>query len=112
MSTIILKGKKALEYASRLAQEDKFPKGFGDRTEYMNSRDRCIVCGGERCMDISTRMIEPLVGHHVRYFPPLVAWAHYKCHKKIHDGQAQHLIQYEEGDARKYYESKREVVNQ
>ncbi len=103
MSTILVKGKMA-EYVQKLQLEDK-EKSLGT-TRFLNSRDRCIVCGFGRAFDIQTRMIEPLVGHHVKYFPAVVAWVHYHCHRKIHDNPTTPLIQYEDGDSRRYYEKK------
>ena len=103
MSTILLKGKMA-EYVQKLQLEDEEqPLGA---TRFLNSRDKCIVCGFERAFDTQTRMIEPLVGHHVTYFPAVVAWVHYHCHRKIHDNPIISLIQYEDGDSRGYYEKK------
>ena len=110
MSTILVKGDMARERVQKILQHDEqhFVRSFADRNRYLNSRDRCIVCGSERAFDIETRMIEPLVGHHVKYFPPAIAWVHYKCHKKIHDtdNPLVQFIQYSDGDSRKYYEAK------
>ena len=103
MSTILLKGKMA-EYVQKLQLEDEEqPLGA---TRFLNSRDKCIVCGFERAFDTQTRMIEPLVGHHVQYFPAVIAWVHYHCHRKIHNNRITSLIQYEDGDSRRYYEKK------
>ena len=103
MSTILVKG-KMVEYAQKLQLEDKEqPLGA---TRFLNSRDKCIVCGFERAFDTQTRMIEPLVGHHVQYFPAVIAWVHYHCHRKIHNNPITSLIQYEDGDSRRYYEKK------
>ena len=103
MSTILVKG-KMVEYAQKLQLEDKEqPLGA---TRFLNSRDKCIVCGFGRAFDTQTRMIEPLVGHHVQYFPAVIAWVHYHCHRKIHSNPITSLIQYEYGDSRRYYEKK------
>ena len=103
MSTILVKG-KMVEYAQKLQLEDKEqPLGA---TRFLNSRNKCIVCGFERAFDTQTRMIEPLVGHHVTYFPAVIAWVHYHCHRKIHNNPVTSLIQYEDGDSRRYYEKK------
>ena len=103
MSTILVKG-KMVEYAQKLQLEDKEqPLGA---TRFLNSRDKCIVCGFGRAFDTQTRMIEPLVGHHVQYFPAVIAWVHYHCHRKIHNNPINSFIQYEDGDSRKYYEKK------
>ena len=103
MSTILIKGKMA-EYVQKLQLEDE-ERHLG-ATRFLNSRDRCIVCGFGRAFDTQTRMIEPLVGHHVQYFPAVIAWVHYHCHRKIHNNPITSLIQYEDGDSRRYYEKK------
>ena len=103
MSTILVKG-KMVEIIQRLQLKDE-EQHLG-ATRFLNSRDRCIVCGFGRDFDTQTRMIEPLVGHHVKYFPAVVAWVHYHCHRKIHDNPTTPLIQYEYGDSKKYYEKK------
>ena len=105
MSIILIKGKMA-EYVQKLQLEDE-EQHLG-ATRFLNSRDRCVVCGFGRAFDTQTRMIEPLVGHHVKYFPAIVVWVHYHCHKKIHDNNnpITSLIQYEEYDSRKYYGQK------
>ena len=112
MSTILVKGDMARERIQKILQQDEqyLVRSSADRNTYLNSRDRCIVCGSERAFDIETRMIEPLVGHHVKYFPPVIAWVHYKCHSKVHDtdNPLVQLIQYSDGDARKYYETKKQ----
>ena len=60
----------------------------------------------------NAKMIEvPLVGHHVTYFPEKIAFVHYECHKKIHDTPLMTWIQYDDGDARKFYEMKKERRN-
>ena len=103
MSTILVKG-KMIEYVQKLQLEDE-EKHLG-ATRSLNSRDRCIVCSFGRAFDTQTRMIEPLVGHHVQYFPAVIAWVHYHCHRKIHSNPITSLIQYEDDDSRRYYEKK------
>ena len=107
MSVIQIRGEQLKERIQKIMLEsDKPPRvSFGNRTKFFNSHKRCIVCNGERTFDIQTRMVEKLSGHHVRYFPPLVAWVHPKCHAKIHDPQNPMTlyIQYEEGDSQRYY---------
>ena len=78
-------------------------------SRHLNNPDgSCIVCGGKRAFDINTKRQEPFVGHHVSYFPPVIAFVHYDCHKKIHDEEnpISVLINYSEGDAKKYYDLK------
>ena len=36
-------------------------------------------------VDEDTHLIQPLIKHHVQYFPQVIAYVHYECHKKIHD---------------------------
>ena len=107
MSVIQIKGEQLKQQIQKIMlKSDKPPRvPFGNRTKFLNSYERCIVCHGERTFDIQTRMVEKLSGHHVRYFPPLVAWVHPKCHAKIHDPQNPMIlyIQYDEGDSQRYY---------
>jgi len=28
---------------------------------------------------------DPMIKHHIRYYPEAIAWVHHNCHKKIHD---------------------------
>ena len=83
-------------------------------SKHLNSpTGSCKVCGGERSFDINTKRQEPFVGHHVSYYPPIIAFVHYDCHEKIHDleNPISKLIQYSEGDSRKYYDLKEESIN-
>ena len=70
---------------------------------YLNNKDKCIVCFKEREKDFE------LIAHHVSYFPEIVAFVHYTCHAKIHDLEKpiSYLIQYEDGDSRKFYEEEK-----
>ena len=79
MSTILVKGDMARERIQKILQQDEqhLARSFAGRDTYLNSRNRCVVCGSERAFDIETKMIVPLVGHHVKYFPPVIAWVHY-----------------------------------
>ena len=55
-------------------------------------------------------IIVPLIQHHVRYDPELVAYVHFTCHQIIHnpeDDRYKHLIQYQEGDSKEYYDKKK-----
>ena len=69
----------------------------------LNSRDFCLICGKGRSVDNSSGMPYELIRHHVQYFPALICYVHYLCHRKIHDTPLNTFIQYEEGDSRKYY---------
>jgi len=115
MSVIQIKGEQLKQQIQKIMLEsDKPPRvSFGNRTKFFNSHKRCIVCNGERTFDIQTRMVEKLSGHHVRYFPPLVAWVHPKCHAKIHDPQNPMIlyIQYDEGDSQRYYKQMKQRIS-
>lgn len=66
-------------------------------TFFLNSSETCIVC-----FKIKEDQFE-LIKHHVSYFPQKIAYVHYSCHNEIHNGKHPHLIQYKEGDSRKFY---------
>jgi len=68
----------------------------------VNKRSMCIVCFKEPEKDFV------LIKHHISYFPEVIAYVHYKCHRKIHDTPLSQFIQYKEGDSRKFYEMKKE----
>ena len=106
MSFIIIKDKATAKKIKEISLDTK--PYLESNTLYMNSADKCLVCSGERNFNDDNNMYEPLVGHHVKYFPAVVAWVHYDCHKKIHDGKRPDLIQYENGDSTKYYRMKHE----
>ena len=42
--------------------------------------------------------------NNVMYFPEICCFVHYFCHKKIHNGERPDLIQFEDGDSRKFYD--------
>lgn len=69
--------------------------------EFMNNRDMCLICMKAPEQDYE------LIKHHVTYFPEKIAFVHYDCHKKIHDTPLNYLIQYDDGDARKFYDARR-----
>ena len=74
---------------------------------YLNAKDKCIVCFEEPKKWENGQEIE-LIEHHVSYFPQIIAYVHYECHAKIHDlnNPLSHLIQYAEGDSRKFYDER------
>jgi len=78
-----------------------------DKPMYLNSYDSCYICGQEPEDDFA------LQKHHVSYFPEIIVFVHYQCHQKIHDpdNPMTQYIQYDEGDARKFYEKKNKIMN-
>ncbi len=78
---------------------------YGEK--YLNSPNNCEACGHDCAFDISTRMEEPLSQHHISYFPERIVFVHISCHFTIHHrGLRPDLIEYEEGDSRKFYVDK------
>ena len=80
-----------------------------NKITYLNSPDFCMICNGDPEAENdgnSTRTLK-LIKHHIKYSPETIIWVHYKCHQKIHDTPLTVFIQYEEGDARKFYEEKK-----
>ncbi len=86
--------------------------------EYMNSNDKCIACmkgleKGKSQIVVDGRHFAtkiPLIKHHVRYNPQIIAYVHYDCHRIIHDPddpRYKHLIQFQEGESREYYDEKK-----
>lgn len=71
---------------------------------FMNKENMCLVCFKPPLDGFGNLLIK----HHVSYFPELIAFVHYDCHKKIHDPNTiiPHLIQYKQGDSRKFYNDK------
>jgi len=84
----------------------------------MNDNKKCIACGKSREKQESQILVNgkpkmtpmPLIKHHVSYDPELVAHVHYQCHIDIHAGKYPHLIQYQEGDAREFYDKKQNIT--
>lgn len=78
---------------------------------FLNSNILCICCfkkPEERDNHIAVngkfkKIIIPLVKHHVKYFPQVIAYVHDHCHNDINEGKYPHLVQYEEGDSREFY---------
>ena len=87
-------------------------------TKQLNDDSICIMCGKGGVM----------VCHHVSYFPEIISFVHYLCHRKIHDTmkwedkqgtmmitndfiegkmKTHILIDYKEGDSRKFYDTKK-----
>ena len=107
MSAILLKGKTA-ELFQKLQIQVK--ARFRRDVRYLNSPDFCMLCFGKPKVvkDVDSTMIFSLIRHHVSYFPEVIAYVHYDCHRKIHDTPIYIFIQYADGDSRKFYDMKRE----
>jgi hypothetical protein len=75
--------------------------------KYLNLSNICEACSHGCAFDISTRREEPLSQHHISYFPEKIAFVHVSCHFAIHHrGLRPDLIEYVEGDSRKFHEEK------
>ena len=112
MSTIQIRGDQALEYMAKLVQYDGqvMPrlKTFGGK--YINCPDRCLVCfQGPEIRTEPPHFIYQLIKHHISYFPEVIAFVHYDCHKKIHNMPLLNFFQYRDGDSRKFYELMKKV---
>jgi hypothetical protein len=81
----------------------------------MNESTKCIACGKGREKQESPIKVNgkpkmvyvPLIKHHVKYDPELIAYVHFECHRIIHDPDNmmyRHLIQFQEGESREYYD--------
>lgn len=64
---------------------------------FLNNKEKCICCFKPKEKEFE------LMKHHVSYFPELIAYVHYSCHNAIHEGKHPHLLQYKQGDSRKFY---------
>ena len=73
--------------------------------KFFNSYDICAICLQSPDIDNDTQIIEPLIKHHIRYFPQKIAYVHNKCHKQIHsnNNSLSNFIQYKNGDSNKFY---------
>ena len=71
---------------------------------YLNSSNNCKACNHDCSFDIETKREIPLEKHHVTYFPQRIAFVHVGCHFAIHHkGLRPELIEYTEGESRKFY---------
>ncbi len=91
---------------------------MSEQIAYMNQPDKCICCGkkphkieGNIKVNGVYRMVKvPLIKHHVRYDPEMIAYVHFECHMIIHDPDNplyKHLIQFQEGESRTHYDGKK-----
>ena len=106
MSVIIKEGREKI---LKILEADTRYRTF---EQSLNSRDFCLICGKGRSVDNSSGMPYELIRHHVQYFPALICYVHYLCHRKIHDIPLNTFIQYQEGDARKFYAKKSTMLKQ
>lgn len=67
---------------------------------FINSQDVCLIC----LKPETETMDNPMVTHHIRYYPEARAYVHSKCHQKIHDQQKPMttFIQFDIGDPEKF----------
>ena len=115
MSLLILKDNSGINLFNEIIQEDAQAKQnelISHKINFLNSCDKCLVCDGEPTIDEDTHLIQPLIKHHVRYFPQVISYVHYECHKKIHDTEnpIKSLIQYEEGDSEEFYNLRKQSM--
>ena len=75
-------------------------------SKFVNSREICMVCLGKMQENNEDN---PIIRHHIRYYPELIAFVHYKCHNKIHDPDKpiEALIQYTRQDSMQFYREKK-----
>jgi len=81
--------------------------------QFMNNPDMCMICFQPPDVRpeptaLGQELRYELIKHHVSYFPELIAYVHYDCHKKIHDTPLVNFIQYKEGEPRKFYDMQKE----
>ena len=108
--SLILMGKETRKKILKIVLEGKSTRRTFEQS--LNSRDFCLICGKGRSVDNSSGMPYELIRHHVQYFPALICYVHYLCHRKIHDTPLNTFIQYEEGDSRKFYSKKSTMLKQ
>jgi len=106
MSLIIFKDQKTLNKFNQVICDDvsEHQKRNSDSGIIShNTCEKCAVCFKNTFVDNETGVIEPFIKHHVTYFPQKIAYVHDQCHKKIHATDNHYLIQYDDGDSRKFY---------
>ena len=72
----------------------------------LNNHDKCLCCFKKPEKGFA------MIKHHVSYYPEIIAHVHYDCHNDIHDGKYPHLLQYQEGDSRRFYDEKKKNSDQ
>jgi len=76
-----------------------------EATPFVNSTDRCMVC----LAPFTETLENPMIKHHIRYYPEAIAWVHYKCHQQIHDPDhpMEVFIQYELSEQEQFLSEKK-----
>ncbi len=115
LSLLIFKDDSGIDLFNDVIKEDiqaQQNEMISHKTNFLNGCNKCLVCNGEATLDEDTHLIQPLIKHHVKYFPQVIAYVHYECHKKIHDTEnpITSLIQYGEGDSVKFYARKKQQM--
>ena len=108
MSLMIFKDQKSRDMFNRLLLNDTLEKQQDNSDSGIvshNTCEYCAVCFKGPSVDNETNLVEPFIKHHVTYFPQKIAYVHDACHKKIHATPNHYLIQYDEGDSRKFYDN-------
>ena len=54
----------------------------GEIMNQLNDKSMCIMCGKGLTSEDGYDL---MVCHHVSYFPEIISFVHYLCHRKIHD---------------------------
>jgi len=80
--------------------------------KYLNSKEMCMICFHPPDVNPELNLLgetvtHPLLKHHVSYYPEIIAFVHYDCHKKIHNTPLDIYIQYKTGDSRKFYDERK-----
>ena len=71
---------------------------------FLNGHEICLVCLKCPTFDEDGKIIS-LIKHHVSYFPEKITHVHKHCHDVIHSTKNHVLIQYDDGDGRKFYDN-------
>jgi hypothetical protein len=107
MSMIALKDPKLVEIFNQVVCEDAQEKQnrLTDRgVLVLNAPNICAVCLEGQSFDEDGKIIS-LIKHHVSYFPEKITHVHKHCHDVIHSTKNHVLIQYDDGDGRKFYDN-------
>jgi len=76
-----------------------------EATPFVNSTDRCMICLKPEIETVDN----PMVTHHIRYYPEVIAYVHSKCHQLIHnvDNPLGVFIQYESEEQERFISEKK-----